>query len=292
MLAARFQLVMFDGRGTGMSTRGLELEEFEHTHLVRDLEAVVDYVGLRKMVLIGVGGSCHTAVRYAAKHPDRVAALVLFSCGVHTRVFPPPLTFSQVTGGDWDAFLYVISQAGKNHEETLREVEDTKRMVDASDFTIRIRLQNESTIAPELERLNAPTLVIHPRESRTPSNEDSAEVASRIPGAYMVVTEGGGGVNAVGDTEAALAAIEQFLASVPSTSGDDERAIGQVADHLSQREVEVLRLVAAGQTNQQIAEELVISRNTVRRHVSSIFDKTGIVNRAQAGVYARDHGLV
>jgi DNA-binding NarL/FixJ family response regulator len=35
----------------------------------------------------------------------------------------------------------------------------------------------------------------------------------------------------------------------------------------------------------------VISRNTVRRHVSNVFDKTGIVNRAQAGVYARDHGL-
>ena len=62
-------------------------------------------------------------------------------------------------------------------------------------------------------------------------------------------------------------------------------------DNLSQREVEVLRLVAAGQTNQQIADALVISRNTVRRHVSNVFDKTGVANRAQAGVYARDHGL-
>jgi len=35
----------------------------------------------------------------------------------------------------------------------------------------------------------------------------------------------------------------------------------------------------------------VISINTIRRHVSNIFDKTGIVNRAQAGVYARDHGI-
>jgi DNA-binding NarL/FixJ family response regulator len=36
----------------------------------------------------------------------------------------------------------------------------------------------------------------------------------------------------------------------------------------------------------------VISRNTVRRHVSNVFDKTGMVNRAQAGVYARDNGIV
>jgi DNA-binding NarL/FixJ family response regulator len=61
---------------------------------------------------------------------------------------------------------------------------------------------------------------------------------------------------------------------------------------LSLRELEVLRLVAAGQSNQQIADELVISRNTVRRHVSNVFDKTGIVNRAQAGAWAREHGLV
>jgi LuxR family maltose regulon positive regulatory protein len=54
----------------------------------------------------------------------------------------------------------------------------------------------------------------------------------------------------------------------------------------------VLRHLAAGWSNQQIADELVITRNTVRRHVSNIFDKTGLVNRAQAGVYARDNGLV
>ena len=130
-LAARFQLVRFDGRGTGMSTRGLEVEEFENTHLVRDLEAVVDYVGLRKMVLVGISHSCHTAVRYAAKYPDKVEALVLISCCVDIGRSPPaPIMFRQVAGEDWDAFLYVMAQAGKSHEETLREVEDLKRMVD------------------------------------------------------------------------------------------------------------------------------------------------------------------
>jgi DNA-binding NarL/FixJ family response regulator len=60
---------------------------------------------------------------------------------------------------------------------------------------------------------------------------------------------------------------------------------------LSLREIEVLRLIAAGQSNQQIADELVISRNTVRRHVSNVFDKTGVANRAKAVAYARDRGL-
>jgi DNA-binding NarL/FixJ family response regulator len=60
---------------------------------------------------------------------------------------------------------------------------------------------------------------------------------------------------------------------------------------LSEREVEVLRLVAAGRSNQQIADELVISQNTVIRHVSNIFAKTGAANRAQATAYAKDHGI-
>jgi DNA-binding NarL/FixJ family response regulator len=63
------------------------------------------------------------------------------------------------------------------------------------------------------------------------------------------------------------------------------------AAELSARELEVLRLLAAGRSNQQIADALVISLNTVRRHVSNIFDKTGAANRAQAAFYARDHGL-
>ena len=62
-------------------------------------------------------------------------------------------------------------------------------------------------------------------------------------------------------------------------------------DRLSSRELEVLRLLAAGRSNQQIADELVISLNTVRRHVSNVFDKTGVANRTEAAGYARDRGL-
>jgi NarL family two-component system response regulator LiaR len=56
--------------------------------------------------------------------------------------------------------------------------------------------------------------------------------------------------------------------------------------------VEVLRLVAAGKSNREIAAELSISTNTVDRHVSNILSKTGAVNRAEAAVYAARHGVV
>jgi DNA-binding CsgD family transcriptional regulator len=61
---------------------------------------------------------------------------------------------------------------------------------------------------------------------------------------------------------------------------------------LSAREAEVLRLVAAGKSNQQIADELVISLNTVVRHVSNIFNKIGAANRVEAASYATRHGLL
>jgi DNA-binding NarL/FixJ family response regulator len=65
----------------------------------------------------------------------------------------------------------------------------------------------------------------------------------------------------------------------------------KAAGGLSAREVQVLRLVAAGKTNRMIAADLVISEKTVARHVSNIFTKLGLSSRAAATAYAYDHGL-
>ena len=63
-------------------------------------------------------------------------------------------------------------------------------------------------------------------------------------------------------------------------------------DGLTQREVEVLCLIAAGKTDRDIAEELVIAESTVRRHVSNIYAKIGASNRVEAATYATRPGLV
>ncbi|MFQ6028460.1 MAG: response regulator transcription factor [Dehalococcoidia bacterium] len=62
-------------------------------------------------------------------------------------------------------------------------------------------------------------------------------------------------------------------------------------DGLTQREVEVLRLIAPGKTDREIAEELVISARTVTTHVSNILNKTNAANRAEAAAYASRSGL-
>ena len=60
---------------------------------------------------------------------------------------------------------------------------------------------------------------------------------------------------------------------------------------LSPREVEVLRLVAAGRTNQAVASELFLSERTVERHVSNILTKLGVGSRTAAAAYAFEHGI-
>ena len=63
-------------------------------------------------------------------------------------------------------------------------------------------------------------------------------------------------------------------------------------DGLTGREVEVLRLIAGGMTNQEIGYELNISTRTVTTHVTHIYEKTGVVNRAEAAAYALRQGLM
>jgi DNA-binding NarL/FixJ family response regulator len=60
---------------------------------------------------------------------------------------------------------------------------------------------------------------------------------------------------------------------------------------LTAREVEVLRLVAAGNSNAQIASALMLSERTVARHLSNIFDKIGVSSRTAAAAYAYEHDL-
>jgi ATP/maltotriose-dependent transcriptional regulator MalT len=86
-----------------------------------------------------------------------------------------------------------------------------------------------------------------------------------------------------------LAVVEKIA---PSTT-DRAAAKGKTAAHgLTAREIEVLRLVAAGKTNKVIAKELFLSEKTIDRHISNIFAKVNVASRAAATAYAYENGLV
>jgi DNA-binding NarL/FixJ family response regulator len=61
---------------------------------------------------------------------------------------------------------------------------------------------------------------------------------------------------------------------------------------LTAREIDILRLVATGSTNREIAGRLFLSEGTVKNHISRILGRLGLRDRTQAAVYAHDHGLL
>ena len=106
---------------------------------------------------------------------------------------------------------------------------------------------------------------------------------------------------ALGDEEAALAELEAARATFADlgAAADLKRVDGlasttqTTAPHgLTQRELEVLRLLASGMTNAAIAHDLVVAPKTVDRHVSNIFNKLGVPSRAAATAFAYQHRLV
>jgi len=74
-------------------------------------------------------------------------------------------------------------------------------------------------------------------------------------------------------------------------AGQSGRAAAPQPAGLSAREVEVLQLIAAGNSNREIARALVLSEKTVANHIANIFAKTGADNRAAATAFAFRHGL-
>ena len=83
-----------------------------------------------------------------------------------------------------------------------------------------------------------------------------------------------------------LNSLNGIIESTESDSAPPQNPVG-----LTDREIEVLRLVAAGRTNQQIAEQLVIAQTTAAKHVANILGKTGSANRTEAATFANHHGI-
>lgn len=79
--------------------------------------------------------------------------------------------------------------------------------------------------------------------------------------------------------------------STPSSKDASARAIAAQFD-LTEREMEVLQLIATGATNREIAEELVVSEGTVKNHVSNILSRLGLRDRTQAAIFARENNLL
>jgi DNA-binding NarL/FixJ family response regulator len=94
------------------------------------------------------------------------------------------------------------------------------------------------------------------------------------------------------ESSAARAVLEALTSTAQPLNATVDTGTTSSPDGLTQRELEILRLLAQGKTNRGIAQQLVISEKTVASHVSHIFTKIGVTSRSAATAYAYDHNFV
>src|SRR5262249_17927176 len=139
-----------------------------------------------------------------------------------------------------------------------------------------------------LAGVRAPTLVIHAREDVVCPIAEGRLLASRIPDAQFVELDSRNHV--LLSHEPAWARFKEVVLDYMGMERGAARE-DPAFSALSPREREVLAAITEGLSNAEIGEQLAISGKTVRNHVSNVFDKLGVWTRAQAIVFARDHGF-
>jgi DNA-binding NarL/FixJ family response regulator len=141
-------------------------------------------------------------------------------------------------------------------------------------------------------KVTAPTLVLHARQDAAISMEEGRLLATLIPDSRFVQLESKNHI--LLEQEPAwgrfLAEVRSFL-GLGAGASDQPTTKQPVFPELTSREREVLELISQGLDNAQIAECLVVSQKTVRNHISHIFRKLMVKNRAQAIVLARQAGM-
>jgi DNA-binding CsgD family transcriptional regulator len=173
-----------------------------------------------------------------------------------------------------------------------------RETVDHEDFVRLARSARGYRLTDLLPKVKTPTLVLCYRNTALPTTLPTARrITSAIPGSELAILEGRRIsdilCNSANGPPPAMAVIEAFLATLPDPAGEQHGGRnGDNTTRLSDRELEVLRLLARGGSNQQIAGELVISLSTVAKHVTSILTKTESANRTEAAAYAHKHRLV
>jgi pimeloyl-ACP methyl ester carboxylesterase/DNA-binding CsgD family transcriptional regulator len=293
-LSQDVQFVQFDGRGTGRSQRfaaDLSLDA-----MLFDIDAVVEAARLERFTLLGFFHSVLLAIPYALRHPERVTGLILFGGGARGW----ELMSGQSTQAllslierDWDTFVESITHAwlgwpdGK--EGTLAA--DWFRSATSPDNARRtLEVASALDVTNDLSRVRCPAVVLHRRDAPVIPLSMSQELADGLPSGELRIIEGRSASLFFENTDEVVDEIVSIVTGRPSRarSATSQANAPRV---LTPRESEVLRLVAAGESNGQIAARLGLSINTIERHVANLYRKIDARGRADATAYAIRNGL-
>jgi pimeloyl-ACP methyl ester carboxylesterase len=202
-----YRVIAYDARGHGQSTAAPAPSAYGYEQLADDLAAVLDGLGIARAALAGASMGAHTILRFALRHPERVAAL-----GIVTPAFDPDAAPGTSPEGDRaalarglradgvDGFLaaYDFSAVPPAWRETVERVVRQRLAAHAHPDAVADALEVVSRSRPfhsldELARIAVPALVVGSRDEVDPGHSLALaeRYAAAIAGAALIVEDGG-----------------------------------------------------------------------------------------------------
>ncbi len=193
--------VRYDERGNGLSDWNVNDIGFEA--FVRDLETVVDALGLERFPLLGISQGCAVSIAYAVRHPERVSGLILiggYATGWRIGASAEEqarreavLTLTQHGWGTSNpAYRHIFSQTfmPDSKPEDLEWFDEFQRQTTSPENAVRFQEAfGHIDVRESLSKVSVPTIVFHAREDQRISIDQGRELAIAIPGAEFVPLE-------------------------------------------------------------------------------------------------------
>jgi pimeloyl-ACP methyl ester carboxylesterase/DNA-binding CsgD family transcriptional regulator len=297
-LADWSRLITCDKRGFGLSDRiatGATIDD-----RVVEISAVLDDVGSERAALFGLWEGGQMAMAFAASHPARTAALVLYGSGPRNtnapdydllydrELFEAALVDSVEHWGDPDYVdLRILAPSRAEDPAFRRWFAELQRLgCSPGQYVESVKWALDIDVRDILPSIMAPTLVLHRRGDLFCPIANGRYLADHIPDAQLVELEGNDHMPMVGDIDSITDAVESFVTGRISRRrrAADVVPVALRRNGVTRREFEVLDLVASGATNTDIAGQLNISVRTVESHISSLLAK--LQSESRAGLIA------
>ncbi|GAA2038447.1 alpha/beta fold hydrolase [Agromyces tropicus] len=286
-------VIRYDRPGTGASDRG-RMPPATLDEELAVLETVVEAAGLGTLSILGASSGGGVASRFAARHAEVVDRLVLYGTYARGVDLAPPdareamLAIVRQHWGIGSRVLSDLFEPDATAAERDEFVEFQRRAATPEAALASLAAVYAMDSTGHLGEVRAPTLVLHRRDDRAIRFALGRDVAARVPHARFVALEGEDHFPWRGDADSVVRDALGFLGA-PVDPGPAPSA---GAPRLTERERDVLRLVARGETDAEIADHLVLSVHTVHRHVANIRSRLGVPSRAAAAAWALRNGLI